>query len=191
MDNCIQMPLNLPDVRVLSTQRTEQGHWLICVESTLEGAQCRRCGREIRGLHGLDAAVCLRYLPRFDVPVFVEIRPKRYYCPYCAGHPTTQRCEWYEARRPTTKAYEQWAVRLLINATVADAAHQLGVAEETSDGILERWIAHTVDWCAWERLGVIGIDEVALKRGHRDFVVLVTVPREGGSVEMLAVLADR
>jgi transposase len=42
MDNCIQVPLNLPDVRILSTQRTEQGHWLIRVESTLEGTQCRR-----------------------------------------------------------------------------------------------------------------------------------------------------
>ena len=37
MDNCIQVPLNVPDVRVLSTQRTEQGHWLIRVESPLEG----------------------------------------------------------------------------------------------------------------------------------------------------------
>lgn len=192
MDNCIQVPLNLPDVRVLSTQRTEQEHWLICVESTLEGAQCRRCGREIRDLHGLDAAVRLRYLPPFDVPVFVEIRPKRYDCPYCAGHPTTTpRCEWYEARSPNTKAYEQWALRMLINATVADAARKLGVSEETIDGILDRWSAHTVYWGAWERLGVIGIGEVALNRGHRDVVILVTVPREGGGVEMLAMLADR
>jgi transposase len=38
---------------------------------------------------------------------------------------------------------------------------------------------------------VIGIDAVALTRGHRDFVVWVTGPREGGSVEMLAVLANR
>lgn len=60
MDNFMHVPLNLPDVRGLSTQRTEQGHWLIRVESTLEGTQCRRCGREIRDLHGWDAAVRLR-----------------------------------------------------------------------------------------------------------------------------------
>jgi transposase len=80
---------------------------------------------------------------------------------------------------------------MLINSTVADAAHKLGVSEETIDGILDRWIERTVDWDAWERLGVIGLDEIALKRGHRDFVVLVTVPLEGGGVEILAVLADR
>jgi transposase len=192
MDNVIQVPLNLPDVRVLSTQRTEQGHWLIRVESTLEGVQCRRCGREIRDLHGFDSPVRLRHLPLFDVPVFIEIRPKRYRCPYCSGNPTTtQRCEWYEPRSPNTQAYEPWALRMLINSTVADAARKLGVSEETIDGILDRWIARVVDWGPWERLGVIGIDEIALKRGHRDFVVLVTTPLAGGGVDILAVLADR
>ena len=192
MDNIIQVPLNLPDVRVLSTQRTEQGDWLICVECTLEGTRCRRCGREIRDLHGLDAAVQLRHLPLFDVPVFVEIRPKRYCCPYCLSNPTTtQRCEWYEPRSPNTKAYEQWALRMLINSTVADVARKLGLPEETIDGILDRWIERTIDWDAWERLGVLGLDEIALKRGHRDFVTLVTAPLEGGGVKILAVLADR
>jgi hypothetical protein len=189
MDTCMQVPLNWPDVRVLSTQRTEPGHWLIGVESTLEGAQGRRGGREIGDLHGLEAAVRLRYLPLFDVPVFVEIRPKRSDCPHGAGHPTTTpRGEWYEGRSPNTKAYEPWALRLLIHATVADAARKLGVSQETSDGLLDRWIARPVAWGALERLGVIGSDEVALQRGHRDVVVFVTVPREGGSVAMRAVL---
>jgi transposase len=77
MDDLIQGPLNVPDVRILSTQRTEQGHWLLRVESPLEGTWCRRCGREIRALHGWDAAVRLRHLPLFEVPVLIEIRPKR------------------------------------------------------------------------------------------------------------------
>jgi transposase len=192
MDDIIQVPLNLPDVRVLSTQRTEPGHWLIRVESTLEGTRCRRCGREIRDLHGWDAVVRLRHLPLFDVPVLIEIRPKRYRCPFCAGGPTTtQRGVWYEPRSPSTKAYEPWALRLVINATVTDAARKLGVSEETIEGLLDRWIERAVDWDAWERLGVIGLDEIARTRGHRDFVVLVTVPLEGGGVEIVAVLADR
>jgi transposase len=130
--------------------------------------------------------------PLFDVPVFVEIRPKRYRCPYCAGNPTTtQRCEWYEPRSPNTKAYEQWALRMLINSAVADAARKLGISEETIDGMLDRWIERTVGWTAWEWLSVLGLDEIALKRGHHDFVVLVTVRLEGGGVEILALLTDR
>jgi hypothetical protein len=115
----------------------------------------------------VDTVVRLRHLPLFDVPVFVEIRPKRYRCPYGAGHPTTtQRCEWYEPRSPNTKAFEPWALRMLINSTVADAARKLGGSEETLDGLLDRWIERTVDWDAWERLGVLGLDEIALTRCH-------------------------
>jgi len=82
-------------------------------------------------------------------------------------------------------------LRMLINSPVADAARKLGVSEETIAGLLDRWIARTVDWDARERRGVIGLDEIALTRGHRDVGVLVTVPLEGGGVELLAVLADR
>jgi hypothetical protein len=79
----------------------------------------------------------------------------------------------------------------LINATVTDVARKLGVSEETIEGLLDRWSERAVEWEAWERLGVLGLDEIALKRGHRDFVTLVTAPLEGGGVEILAVLADR
>jgi transposase len=192
LDDLIQVPLNLPDVRVLSTRRTEQGPGLIRVERTLEGTRCRRCGREIRDLHGWDAVVRLRHLPLFDVPVLIEIRPKRYRGPYCAGTPTTtHRCAWYEPRSPNTKAYEQWALRILINSTVTDAARKLGVSEETIAGLLDRWIERAVDWDAWERLGVLGLDAIALKRGHRAFVVWVTVPLAGEGVAMVAGLAAR
>jgi transposase len=79
----------------------------------------------------------------------------------------------------------------LSNATVADAARTLGGSEETIDGRLDRWIERAVDGDAWERLGVIGLDEIARTRGPRDVVARVTVPRAGGGVESLAVLADR
>ena len=77
MDTFIQVPLHWPDVRVLWAQRTAQGRWLLGGESTLEGAQGRRCGRESRDLHGLAAVVRLRHLPLFDAPVFIEMRPTR------------------------------------------------------------------------------------------------------------------
>jgi hypothetical protein len=37
MDNVIPVTLHWPAVRILSTQRIEQGPWLIRLESTLEG----------------------------------------------------------------------------------------------------------------------------------------------------------
>jgi hypothetical protein len=115
---------------------------------------CRRCGRESRALHGWDAGVRFRPLPLFDVPVCVESRPTRSQGPSCAGHPTTTpRGVGYEGRSPHTPAYEPWALRRLINSTVADAARTLGVSEERSAGLLDRWSVCEVDGGAWEGLG--------------------------------------
>lgn len=44
---------------------------------------------------------------------------------------------------------------------------------------------------AYTRLEVLGVDEIALKKGHRDFVTIVTARLQGGRVVILAVLADR
>lgn len=192
MSNEIRIPLDLPDVRILDVSKTDRGHWLLRLESTLTGTTCRTCGREISDFHGLDQTIRLRHLPLFDVPVFIELRPKRYRCRFCQGNPTTtQRLEWYEPRSPNTRAYEQWLLRMLINSTVSDVARKLGLTDELVEGVLDRWIAREVDWKEFERLGVIGIDEISLKRGHRDFVTLVTVPLEGGGIEVVAVLPDR
>ena len=190
-NNSIRIPLDLSDIRVLELTQTEQGDWLIKVESTLQGATCHKCGREITEFHGHDQLVRLRHLPLFETPVYVEFRPKRYRCRYCEGHPTsTQTVQWHKPHSPNTEPYERWLLRMLINSTVSDVARKLGVSEDVVNGVVERWLPPEVDWQEFLDLKVIGIDEISLKRGHRDFVVVISAPTTDG-VEILAVLPDR
>ncbi len=192
MDNSIHIPLDLPDVRVLEVSKTDQGHWLIRIESTLSGTTCHQCGRQLTHFHGFDQAIRLRHLPVFDTPVFVEFRPKRYQCHHCEGKPTTtQRLSWHELRSPNTKPYEKWLLRMLVNSTVADVARKLEISDETVTGVLDRWVTTQVNWDEFERIEIVGLDEIALKRGHRDYVVLVTTPLAPRGIEVLAVLGDR
>ena len=191
MDNSVQIPLDLPDVRVLEVSKTEQGDWLIQVESTLEGTKCHRCGRPISHFHGFDQSIRVRHLPVFGQSVFIEFRPKRYRCGHCEGKPTTtQRVSWHELRSPNTKPYEQWVLRLLRNSTVVDVSRELDISEETVTGVIDRWMSTEVNWEQFDRIEIVGIDEIALKRGHRDYVTLVTVPLDPVGVEVLGVLAD-
>jgi hypothetical protein len=77
MDNCMHVPRDWPDGRVLAPHRTEPGHWLMRVESRRAGTPCRRCGREIGALQGVDAGVRRRHRPLVAVPVWLELRPQR------------------------------------------------------------------------------------------------------------------
>ena len=56
MDRSLHIPLDLPDVCVLDLLKTEQGAWLIQIESTLEGTTCHKYGRKITKLHYHDEA---------------------------------------------------------------------------------------------------------------------------------------
>ena len=113
-------------------------------------------------------------------------------CSHCQGKPTTtQRLSWHELRSPNTKPYEKWLLRFLVNSTVVDVANKLDITEETVAGVLDRWVTTKVNWNRFQRIEILGIDEMALKRGHRDYVVLITTPLKHQGVEVLAVLADR
>ena len=169
-----------------------RGDCTITVESTLEGTTCRKCGRELTELHGVDEWLTLRHLPILGRRVYIRLRPKRYRCPWCEGGPTTtQQLSWYSAKSPHTKAYEKYLLLQLVHATIEDVRIKEDIGYKAVEAIVDRWISREVKWAEVKRVKVLGLDEIALKKGHRDFVVIVTARSVTGEVRVLAVLPDR
>jgi transposase len=188
----VTVPLDIPDVRVLKTELNERGELIITIESTKAGTTCHRCGRWITKSHGHDDWVTLRHLPVFGRPSFLRYRPKRYQCLECEGHPTTsQRLDWHEPNSPHTFAYDEHVLLQLVGSTIRDVSIKERMSYDEVLGTLERRIAAQVDWSAFTRLEVLGIDEIALKKGHRDFVTIVTARLANERVVLLGVLPDR
>jgi len=184
--------LDIADVRVLHVELRGHGEYTITVESTLEGTRCRQCGRAIREFHGADDWITLRHLPILGRKVYIRLRPKRYRCPYCGGGPTTtQELSWYEAKSPHTKAYEKYLLLQLVHATIEDVSIKEELGYKAIEGVVDRWINTEVKWAEVKGVKVLGLDEIALKKGHRDFVVIVTARVATGEVRVLGVLPDR
>ena len=55
-------------------------------------------------------------------------------------------------------------------------------------GVLERRIDASVDWSVITEIEILGLDEIALKKGHRDYVTLVTGRLRDGEIMILGVL---
>jgi len=179
-------------VQVRGVEQNERGEYTITIESTLEGTRCRQCGREITDLHGVDEAITLRHLPILGRPVYLRLRPKRYRCPSCEEGPTTtQQLSWYSAKSPHTKAYEKYILLQLVHTTIEDVSMKEDLGAKAIEGIVERWISREVQWGEVKRVRILGLDEIALKKGHRDFVVIVTGKATSDEVKVLAVLPDR
>jgi transposase len=187
----LQTLLNLPDIAVDRVVLGERKTLKVYVHSTLEGTNCHRCGRPIDHEYGHGRELELRHLPFGDYRVVLVLRPKRYQCPFCEGRPTTsQTLSWYTQRSRVTKAFEQQMLLELINSTLEDVSRKHAIGVDALQGILDRNIACDVDWNAIERLEVIGIDEIALKKGHRDFVVVISA-YINETLHVIGLLGDR
>ena len=188
----VTIPLDIPDVRVLGTEITPKGEVVITVESIKDETVCHRCGKMIRKFHGHDGWKSIRYLPVFGRPAYLRYRPKRYQCQECEGKPTTtQTLEWYHSNSPHAIAYDEHILLQLVNATIEDVAMKEGLGYDSVLGALERQVDEKVNWSSYTKLKTLGLDEIALKKGHRDFVVIVTARLEDERVVILGVLADR
>ena len=96
----------------------------------------------------------------------------------------------YDPRSGHTKAYEQQVLLGLINSTVEDVRLKEDLGYEAVMGIIDRHVRTQVNWKKLKQLEVLGLDEIALKKGHRDFVTIVTA-LIAGQLSVLAVLPDR
>lgn len=187
----IEKLLDIPDTEIESIEVNGQRDVIITVRSTINVTRCHKCGRKINKLHGHGEAITLRHLSILGRKTYIRIRPVRYRCTHCEGKPTTtQKLHWYNERSSCTIAYEEHILLQLVNSTVSDVSVKEDIGYETVMGAIQRHIEDAVNWDGIERLNVIGLDEIALKKGHKDFVVIVTA-RDCDKITILAVLNDR
>jgi hypothetical protein len=117
----------------------------------------------------------LRHLPIFERRTEIDIRPKRYRCPDCRDHPTTtQRLDCYDPRSAFTREFEQSLLRGLINSILEEVVHKDAITTEHLEGILDRYIPGGLDWTALPALPVLGLDEIALRKGRGNFVEIAS-----------------
>lgn len=190
--NHFEIPLDIEDVKIERVEFKENGEIIIVVTSTVEGTCCHRCGQQITDSYGHDREITLRHLSILGRPTSIQIRPKRYRCRSCSDHPTTtQKSSWYDTRSPHTKAYETHVLLNLVNSTVEDVRMKEGLGYEAVMGIIDRHVSQKVDWSQFGELPIIGVDEITLKKGHGDYVAVITARLAHHQNHILAVLKDR
>ena len=147
MPATFQIPLDIPNVEILSLTNGEKGELIFKVESTQHSTTCHRCQRTLSDFHGYDRPVRLRHLPIFEQVVYIELKPKRYRCRHCDNRPTTtQVLDWYTPNAPHTKALDQWLLKMLINSTVSDVSQRCQVTYDSVEGAIQRQVSTTIDW---------------------------------------------
>ena len=134
----------------------------------------------------------LRHLPVLGYKTFIQLTPKRGICTDCDDKPvtTTQTLDWYDRHARQTKPYESYLLFDLINSTVADVSRKEDVDWHTIEALLDKHIETNVDFEKIDSLGVIGIDEISLRKGHKKYVTIITY-RHNDKVKILKITEGR
>lgn len=189
MTNTIEVPFDIEDVEVINVESNVEGQLIITVKSTIEGTCCHKCGHLASALYDHGDARTVRHTSVFGSETYIRIDPKRYECSHCSAT-TTQSVPWCEPRCHHTIAYENHVLLQLVNSTVSDEAHKENLTIDEVQGIIDRHINKEVNWDLYDNIEVLGFDEISCKKGHKDFVTIVTA-RVDGKTNILAVLKDR
>ena len=73
---------------------------------------------------------------------------------------------------------------------ISDVSIKEDIGYKAVEGIVDRYIETEVDWSKVSKIGLLGLDEISLKKGYQDYVTLITSKTEDG-VKILGVLKGR
>lgn len=193
MQNTLQLPssiLGISNIIIEDAQINNNGSFVITVKSTKPNIKCSQCDVPTSP-NGHGRVIKLRHLPVFGHKTYIHIAPARGICTKCDNHPTTtQSNDWYNTGSGYTKAYEQQILFQLINSTISDVSIKEDIGYKSIEAVIDRYIDTNVNWTKITKIGLLGIDEISLKKGYKDYVTLITSKTDEG-IQILSIIKGR
>lgn len=190
--NKIDLSLDIDSLEIISQSVDSKGNIIIEVQSKATNTPCHKCGKRATKRYGYGSFLTVKHLPLFDRPVYLKIRSVRYQCEHCDDHPTTsEKYDWCDRGSKTSKGLEKYLMRSLIHSTVQDVSRKENMGYKSIVSILQRHIVEEVDWSNYQDLETIGIDEISLKKGHRDFLTVISAIEKSGRLTVIGIFEGR
>ena len=130
---------------------------------------------------------CVRRLDIWGKKTFLHFSSRRFDCEHCEK-PFTEELSYVEAHRRQTIIFERHIYESCKKSNIKKVAKQEGLCQSTVRDIIERQAKVKVDRSGNILISVLGIDEISLKKRHRQFVLVISDIKQKC---ILAILPDR
>jgi transposase len=188
----INIPLDIISLEITAQSTDKQGNIILDVASKNNYSICHKCGNHATKPNGTAPVRLIQHLSILDTKVYLRITPVRYSCEHCDDHPTTtEQYDWCNRNASTTKGLDDYIMRCLINSTIEDVSKKEKLGQRVIQNILNREVTKEVDWKKVDNLETVGIDEIALKKGHDSYVTVVSTKTKEEKPIVIAVLEGR
>ena len=172
--------LNLPKVSIRNVIQEGKQAFLIlsCQE---EEVKCNYCGSLTDELHQTNN-VLVRDLSISGQMVYLKVPRRKFYCKNCQRF-FTENLEFMEARRKYTVRYEEYIYGRVNVSSVEQVSREESLSWEQVNGIYQRQCE--VKKKDWQGVKYVGMDEIAKRKGHQNFVTVLGDIEKGELIEVI------
>lgn len=147
---------------------------------------CPRCGTCSHKVHTRTAR-CVRECSMGDTIIFVHFTQRRFKCAVC-GRPFGEPLSWIEKAKRHTRRFADEVYRRCQHTPHTQVAAQMWLDESTVHTIFKRLAQRRVSRHLQPYVTHLGIDEISLRKGHRQFALILSDLKHH---RVLDVLPDR
>lgn len=151
-----------------------------------EIALCTHCGGLSTVVHQEEHR-CIRHLDVWGKKTFLHFMARRFQCEHC-GRTFAEELHFVDAHRRQSTAFEKHVYHSCLSSTCKAVSIREGLSHSTTRMIFNRWAALSEKASTIGRTRVLGIDEISLKKRHRQFALVIS---DIGRKCILAILPDR
>jgi transposase len=178
--------LNLPLLSITDV-KIEPKKILICCESKLESAYCPGCLKPCSKVNNTRKR-SIRDLSISDKTVELELTTRQFICKDY-NRIFYEKFSFVNSHERMTIRYEEFIYKRCVGVDLSYVKNQENLEWHTVNRIFKKWATTSIEKVdSFSNVRAIGIDEIALKKGHKNFVcVLVNLETS----EVLDIIEDR
>lgn len=180
MNFLIEELVNLPQVRVENVVREGQ---VIFLKLGFKDDEivCPHCGKKTGELNQIRT-VMVRDLPISGQLVYLNIPRRQFYCKHCQKY-FTEELDFVESGRRFTKRYEEYIYDRVIASSVESVRKEEDLSWDQVNGIHQH--LYDLKKKSWGQVKRLGLDEIAKRKGHKDFATVASDLDQGKLIEVI------
>jgi transposase len=135
-------------------------------------ALCTHCASLSTTVHQEESR-CIRHLDVWGKKTFLHFLARRFKCDQC-GRIFAEELPFVDSHRRQSTALEMHVYQSCLAGTCKAVAEREGLSQSTVKDILNRFAALKANSADFHMTRVLGIDEISLKKRHKQFVLVIS-----------------
>lgn len=148
---------------------------------------CEKCGSKKVKIEETLPKRVIRDRDIFGKQCYIILHPRRFKCTKCNNR-FTERFDFLDKKKSYTKRFAEWIHKIAKKTDISFISQLEGIGYKKVEGIFYSVSKKNIEFKKKLKFDKIGLDEISLKKGHKDFITIISDLTNG---KPIAVLEDR